>query len=166
MQRWRVRLSIFIILLFLAGCSDTKPACQKEVTTFEKATQNRELLKEAIERIKAGEMRYECVFVASKYMQSQLDKKITPELLKSKSESLFGASKKDDGVLIKCAFYENDKLDPGKKSQNCKLFAGYLMYEFIYKNEQVYKIQIDVEEADVSDMDRRLECIKSSIYRF
>ena len=157
----RLFFALFFVLM-LAGCGDNKPVCQKESTCFDKRSDDKKLLLEAISKLKEKSVNYECRVIPSKYMLTQ--NVISKDDLQKMSEALFGTGDSTkDGVRINCAFYENDKLDPGKKSSSCKLFAGYLLYEFYYKDTLIYKIQIDVNEAHGEDIQKRLECIKESI---
>ena len=65
-------------------------------------------------------------------------------------------------VLIDYYIYENDKDDSGKKNKDAKNYAGYLVFEFKYKNILVYKIQTDYMKLDASDIEDRMNCaIKS-----
>lgn len=162
MQYRKLILNFFASFLFLTGCVDNRPICQKEITTFSKITEDKKLLKDALKQIASGNIKHECKIIPPKYMQSQhlINQK---ELSDLTSQTFHIINPKDEAVMLNCTFYENDKLDPNKKSQSCKLYAGYLLYEFSHKNKLVYKIQIDVEKGDFKEFEKRIECVKDSI---
>ena len=64
---------------------------------------------------------------------------------------------------IAITIYENDKLDPKKKTPEAKLYAGYLVYDFYLKNELVYKIQVDFMNMQASDVEERVACAIESV---
>ena len=60
--------------------------------------------------------------------------------------------------------YENDKEDKGKKNNDAKSYAGYLVFEFKYNNTLVYKIQSDYMNLNGNDIEDRMNCaIKSFV---
>lgn len=67
-------------------------------------------------------------------------------------------------MRIKYTIYENDKRDPNKKSSSCKLFAGYLYFEFLLEDESVYTIQMDFVEEDKAEIKKRIQCIFESFF--
>jgi len=69
---------------------------------------------------------------------------------------------RDTSLNLKCKIYENDKDSPNKKSDSCKLYSGYIVLEFEYQGEMVYKIQMDFIEKDVNEIEQRTECILNS----
>lgn len=67
-----------------------------------------------------------------------------------------------NGVIVKIKIYENDKEDPNKKSDKCKLFRGYVVFEILKQNRLIYKNQIDFMDYQGKDIPNTLECaIKS-----
>ena len=56
----------------------------------------------------------------------------------------------------------NNALEFASKNKDAKNYAGYLVFEFKYKNILVYKIQTDYMKLDASDIEDRMNCaIKS-----
>ena len=71
-------------------------------------------------------------------------------------------TKNSNGVLIDYYIYENDKEDTNKKNAEAKSYAGYLVFEFKYNNEVVYKIQTDYKDVNATDINERMDCVISS----
>ncbi len=153
------------LVVFYVNRQPSKPKCLSEVTAFDKRSGDINAL---VKEIESGAIHYRCDVYKSKYMHSRVETYTDSELLKKASEEVFGKEEdtKNSNVEIRCELYENDKEDPGKKSSSCKLFAGYLLYTFTLDGEQIYKIQIDVEKSDFSDIPLRLNCIKNSLYYY
>ena len=68
----------------------------------------------------------------------------------------------NEKLTIEYYVYENDKEDTNKKNSEAKSYAGYLMFEFKYNNELIYKIQTDYKNIDASDIKERMDCVVSS----
>ena len=58
---------------------------------------------------------------------------------------------------------ENDVDDQNKKTNNCKVYAGYIVAEFKLNKEIIYKIQTDFLDFQGNDIGKRISCIKESI---
>ena len=68
----------------------------------------------------------------------------------------------ENKLSINYYIYENDKEDKGKKNNDAKAYAGYLVFEFKYNNRLVYKIQSDYMNLNGNDIEDRMSCaIKS-----
>lgn len=143
----------------------TKPECQKEVTCFDKKAKNDELIKKAQKLIKEGSVRYSCKIIKSKYMKSEITSYVDEAKLLEISKKAFGEETGSKEFLeIECRLYENDKEDPGKKSDSSKLFAGYLLYDFLIDGKSAYRIQIDFTNMQGRDIPKRVDCIKKSLF--
>jgi hypothetical protein len=144
-----------ILTLFFTGCQE-KPKCFSEVTAFDKIA-NAQILED-----KYGEFKKNGAVLVSKieygkYMNSLIKPHIkTKDIDKLVSAHINGSSK---DFLVKYSIIENDKLDPGKKSQKCKIFAGYLLFEFFYKDKLFYKVQIDFMSTKGEDIQKRVDCV-------
>jgi hypothetical protein len=100
-------------------------------------------------------------------MESQIDKHICEEkaneyLNKSINRYLKTKEEKEQKLLIDYYILENDKEDKGKKGTKCKLYAGYLVFEFKLDNKLIYKIQTDYMNIDTSDIPERMDCVIKS----
>jgi hypothetical protein len=99
-------------------------------------------------------------------MPSQITNYINEAKLLSLTQDVFGQENKNienDLVEITCKLYENDKDDPKKKNESCRLLAGNLLYEFRLKDELVYKVYIDFTNPKGKDVPKRLKCIKNHL---
>ncbi len=141
--------------------------CQSLTTTFEKIFLETPV-NEAIKTLKNGNYEIISHIEYSKYMKSNLvniltknqSDKILEDILEknmiTKKESL------DKKTIIDYYIYENDKEDSGKKNNEAKSYAGYLVFEFKYENKLIYKIQTDYMNLDGSDINERMNCVMNS----
>ncbi len=139
--------------------------CHKNSTVFEKVLKP-ELLSRLQNDIKNGKIKVNINIEKAKYMESKLFnfvdqqnvKKEFEDLIKKKT-SIETTSSSNVAILI----YENDKNDPGKKTQKSKLYAGYLVFSFKVDKKLVYKLQIDFHDHQGKDIPKVLECALESI---
>lgn len=141
--------------------------CQSLTTTFEKIFLETPV-NEAIKTLKNGNYEIISHIEYSKYMKSNLvniltknqSDKILEDILEknmiTKKESL------DKKTIIDYYIYENDKEDSGKKNNEAKSYAGYLVFEFKYENKLIYKIQTDYMNLDGSDINERMNCVMNA----
>jgi hypothetical protein len=143
--------------------------CQSRTTTFEKIFVEEPVL-EAINLLKNNSYTIDSSIKYSKYMKSNLinilTKEQTDESLKKVIDkyinSIDNQIKNDKKLLIDYYIYENDKEDIGKKNKDAKEYAGYLMFEFKYDNNLIYKIQTDYMDINGSDIEERMDCVINS----
>lgn len=141
--------------------------CQSITTTFEKIFLEAPI-NEAIKTLKNGNYQIISHIEYSKYMKSNLinilDKNQSDVLLKNILEKNMISKKEDskEKTIIDYYIYENDKEDNGKKNNEAKSYAGYLVFEFKYENKLVYKIQTDYMNLDGNDIDKRMNCVIDS----
>lgn len=136
--------------------------CHKSVTVFERVY-NKEALKTVQKSIEDGVFEVSFKTEASKYMQSQLFNHIDTDEIKKYINDTFGFKSSSNEVKINVLLYENDKLDPGKKNDEAKVYAGYLMFDFYLGNVMIYKIQIDFMDMQGKDINKTIDCIKQSV---
>ena len=143
--------------------------CQSKTTTFEKIFIE-EPIREAINSLKSNNYTINSSIEYSKFMKSNLidilTKEQADEILKKVINSQIKEEDKktsdDTKVSINYYIYENDKEDTGKKNNDAKSYAGYLMFEFKYNNKLIYKIQTDYMDTNISDLDERMDCVINS----
>ena len=142
----------------------TRLECQKKQVVFERTyytTGLQELLNE-VAQTKSGLVTMKGQ--KSQYMSSRLFEKIDLEVLHQYFITEFGIDNFiSPNVKIDILVYENDKLDPGKKTPKAKMYAGYLVFDFKYKDTLVYKVQIDFMKNDGSDIKEKIDCAIESI---
>lgn len=61
-------------------------------------------------------------------------------------------------VTIKYEVIENDKEDPRKKSEECRLVDGSLMTSFRVNGKEAYRMYTDFEKATLQDISQRVQC--------
>ncbi|QOG11901.1 hypothetical protein [Arcobacter sp. FWKO B] len=136
--------------------------CHKNVTVFERVYNN-EKINAIQEFIKDGTFEISLKAEPSKYMKSQLFNYVDSQAVKEYIQNSFGLTTLDNALKINVLLYENDKEDPGKKSAEAKMYAGYLMFDFYLENEMIYKVQIDFMDMQGNDINKTIDCIKQSI---
>lgn len=142
--------------------------CQSATTTFERIFVD-EPIKESIKALKSNNYIIKSDIEYSKLMKSNLIDTLNIEqadeiLEKTIKEFIKNETHKssDKKVLIDYYIYENDKKDSGKKNDDAKKYAGYLVFQFKYDNKLVYKIQTDYMNIDGSDIKERMNCVFES----
>ena len=143
--------------------------CQSKTTTFEKINIEQPL-KEAVNLLKSNNYTIKSSIEYSKFMKSNLVNILTKEqadeklekIIKGYIETSAQTNSDDKKLLIDYYIYENDKEDKGKKNNDAKSYAGYLVFEFKYDNKLVYKIQSDYMNLDGNDIEDRMNCAMKS----
>lgn len=154
-------IAVISTVVYILSNQSYIPPCQKESTTFTKSSDKKEMIKEGQKLIKNGNYAIEGELVEAKYMNSSLKEYASIETTTKEFKAIFPQNS-NTPLFIKFKIYENDKLDPGKKSQSCKNFAGYVMFEFWLEDELLYKIQTDFIEPKSNDIKDRVECVADS----
>ena len=172
-----MKIYIFIVVLFISFLSygiinkkennpkSKRVECQEKVTTFEKIFDNN--LKSQKELLLTNNYEIISNIEYSKAMKSNLKNSystknsdiILEKILKNHKTHNMSSEKK---LQISYTIYENDKNDSGKKNKDAFLYAGYLLFEFKFKNDLLYKIQIDYMNIDASDIEERMMCAVDS----
>ncbi len=142
--------------------------CQSKTTTFEKIFFEEPII-EAINSFKSNNYEIISNIEYSKYMKSHLidilTKEQSDEKLKKVIDKYLSSNYtkiSDKKALLNYYIYENDKEDKGKKNNDAKSYAGYLVFEFKYDKKLVYKIQTDYMNLDGNDIEERMDCIINS----
>ncbi len=137
--------------------------CMAKVTSFERSYGN-EAIKNLKKQIKMGDFKIRSSIDKAVFMESTLFNtidmekldKIMIETLKSYSNGKINPASKN---TVEYKVYENDKDDPKKKSDSCKLFRGYVVMKFIDgNNKTVYQNQIDFMDHKGKDIPETISC--------
>lgn len=167
-----ILLSVIFYAIFKEATKSSKVKrleCQTKTTTFEKIFVENSI-KDAIDSFESNNYEINSDIKYSKYMKSHLidiltreqsDEKLKKVIDKYINKNLIN-NKDDKKLLLDYYIYENDKEDNGKKNQEAKRYAGYLMFEFKYNNKLVYKIQTDYMNLDANDLEERMDCVLNS----
>lgn len=145
--------------------------CHKNVTCFEKAFLEN-FIDKAKELLYQGNYKISSSIEKSTYMPSSLFQYVSVE----DTEQFFynylsTLTKKEhhfnNGIVIDFKIYENDKEDPKKKSDKCKLFRGYVVLQVFSPNKKlIYKVQIDFLDQKGEDVEKALECALKSFLTY
>jgi hypothetical protein len=152
------------------GLMDRLP-CHKDVTCFEKGTHS-DAIENAKEQIKNGNYRIISSIDKAQYMESTLFQYVSVEdmdsyfynLIQQKSVNQINYK---NGIIIKYTIVENDKNDPKKKSDNCKLFRGYIVLKILDSNSKLlYQNQIDFMDQKGEDIPQTIKCAFESFLTY
>jgi len=140
--------------------------CQKKTVTFEKIS-NKHLIEKAVKALENNNYIIKSRIEQAIYMKSTIlnhidTKKADKILIDTINRYVNKESLSKEKLLIDYYILENDKEDKGKKGTNCKLYAGYLVFEFKFNNKLIYKIQTDFMKNDASDIPERIDCVIKS----
>lgn len=145
--------------------------CHKHATTFERSYGINDL-KNAQELLLSGNYKISSGIDKATFMQStlfdfvdmkQLDKKLVSIILKDSKE----IKQANQIVYVDYKVYENDKEDPKKKTDSCKLFRGYVVMKFKNQNNKiVYQVQIDFMDHEGKDIENALACAIESFITY
>ncbi len=146
-------------------------ACHKHVTTFERGY-GFEDIKKAQQLLLDGNYKINSSVEKSIFMPSTLFDFIDMDILDKKldsiiSEKMAAENLARERVEVYYKVYENDKQDPKKKGESCKLFRGYVVMKFENQNNKtVYQIQIDFLDDEGSDIPETLKCAVESFVTY
>lgn len=164
-------LAFLIIVILVTLCvqksqtfhaNSTRLPCHSDVVVFEKVYDPT-----SIERVqhalKAQNYSIDSSIQKAHYMKSQLFEYVDIKKVDQRVKDAISAYKSShiensEMVTIKYHIYENDKSDPGKKTQKSKQYAGYLKFELYHKMKRVYAIQIDFMDMQGRDITQRVNC--------
>ena len=167
-------LSITIIYAIYSEINKTsiktkRMNCQNKTITFERIFPN--ITKEKLSKAKLLLQSNNYTLISriqySKYMKSNLINLLNKEqadkkLIEVISKHAISEKKENEKIIIDYYIYENDKEDKGKKGSKSKKYAGYLVFEFKYNKELLYKIQSDYMSMEAEDIKERMNCIIKS----
>ena len=149
------------------SASSKRLQCQTKSTTFERVIRPEliPLLQSALEN---EDYTLNIDIEKSKYMVSRLFHFVDPNKVQEQIETkikTYNKDKKDlkEDITINVLIYENDKEDPGKKTEKAKTYAGYLVFSCKVNNQLAYKIQIDFMDIEGLDIPHKISCAIDSI---
>lgn len=137
--------------------------CMAKVVSFEKAYDEKEI-KLFKEFIKQGDVKVISSIDKAVYMSSTLFDSIDMEYLDNHLTDIiksYGAQtlNKNSKNTIEYIVFENDKEDPKKKSDSCKLYRGYVVMKFKNGNNRlIYQNQIDFMDNEGKDIPQTIKC--------
>lgn len=140
----------------------TRIGCFEKVIVFERLYDG-ELLMDLKRQIASGEFGVDIASQKSHYAQSKLFDYVDPIDVKSQFLRSFGHRVDSKAAQIKALIYENDIMDPRKKTAEALLYAGYIRAGFLYGNQLVYQVQVDFMDKEGRDINQTIGCIKEAL---
>lgn len=144
-----------------SGCRAMRLECHQETVVFERIYLQEEV-KALKETIRSKGVFLELETQKAHYSPSKLFEILDLEAVRHNIQKTFGEASSQD-TRLHVLLYENDPLDPGKKTKEAKLYAGYLVFSFYKGVDLVYKIQIDFMDKEGKDITKRIACAKESL---
>jgi hypothetical protein len=146
-------------------------ACHSEVVCFERLYGTPDEISTAKALLQAHRFRLNASVERSVHMKSRLFEVVKPADVEVLVDKAFKAGftpaaampNDVEPLTIDYYIYENDKLDPGKKTPKSKLYTGYLVFNLIHNGKKLYKFQIDFMDPDGKDIEQRIRCAVESI---
>ncbi|WP_419770351.1 MAG: hypothetical protein ACNI3C_00735 [Candidatus Marinarcus sp.] len=135
-------------------------ACQESHYTADKLFE-KALIKESITLLQEGNYVINGGFILSEHMPTAIEKKIA---LKDIDKLFLDTIKTEQNknvqkfLNIKYEVIENDKNDPGKKNESCKLNAGSLLTSFRLNGKEVYRMYTDFNQSTLNEINERVTC--------
>lgn len=163
-----IGFTIFVLLAYAiytqatkTSCRSLRLECHKETVVFERIYVQDEVkaLKEDI-RLRGVSLDLETQ--KAHYSPSKLFEILDLEAVRHDILKEFKEASSQDAPRLHVLLYENDPLDPGKKTKEAKLYAGYLVFSFYRGVDLVYKMQIDFMDKEGKDIAKRIGCVKAS----
>lgn len=144
------------------GASSARLACHKERKVFERIYDDA-LLKKAQQTVRAGEYKLTSRIKEAEFMETQMFQYVhldeVDQTVKDAIEKKKQLDAKAEGeVHIDYYIYENDKADPGKKTKQSKLYAGFLRFILTYNGKKFYSVQADFMNLEGKDIPQSVEC--------
>lgn len=136
-------------------------SCHKSTTTFERVL-DRKYVKDIQNALQNGDYSLHVEELPSEYMPTRLFEFVDKADIKNRFINLFSKPNGKD-IKVQIFIYENDKLDPKKQTKKSKLYEGYLLFNFKYKNSDIYKLQLDFYDNKGKDIPKLLTCAKESL---
>jgi len=145
--------------------------CQKKVTSFERGFSNEDIIY-AQRLIEHGSISFSSRIEKPIYQESVLFKHISLEQTDMMFENALKRHiiyNEDNNEQYQMSYYiyENDKKDPGKKTEKSKKYAGYTVFEVKdTHNKTIYKMQVDFMDTKGTDIKNSIECVVKSFMTF
>ncbi len=146
--------------------------CHKKITAFERGYVSPGDIKQAQKSLLSGNCQIKSDIDKAKFMNSTLfdfinlsdTDKYLLDFIQSKTNNTISYNQ---GVIVDYTIYENDRKDPKKKSDTCKLYRGYVVLKIKNSNfKTLYQVQIDFMDHQGKDIFRTLQCALNSFLTY
>ena len=154
----------------IPGKLDRLP-CHKKITCFERAY-DIDKISEAKKLLLNGNYKINSDMDKSQFMKSTLfdfiDLKTTDKYFYNSIDTKSGKTRSyNNGTIVDYTVFENDIKDPKKKSDNCKLYRGYVVLKIKNSNNKLlYQDQIDFMDYEGKDIFKTLDCSLESFLTY
>jgi hypothetical protein len=137
-----------------------KLACEKESYTYSKIF-NQKLLDKSHKALDKGYYKLEGSFLKAEYMPSNIENIVSLEEIDKVYKNSIGTEPKkniEKFLKIKYEIIENDKKNPNKKDEKCKLNAGSIMTSFRINSKEIFRVYTDFSFMFKNEIKKRVEC--------
>ena len=135
-------------------------ACQELTYTFDKVY-NQKLLNEGKMLLEKGSYILDGGLIKPRFGKSYLKDKITIEESNQFFVQSMAVQPLDNPakfLTVKYEIIENDKNDPRKKDDSCKLHAGSLMTSFRINGKEAFRVHTDFLQYDKKEIQEKIAC--------
>ncbi len=137
-----------------------KLSCEKESYTYSKIF-NQKLINKSHNALEKGYYKLEGSYLKSEFMPSNIENIISLDEIDKYFIASIGFKPKKDiekFLKIKYEIIENDKKDPRKKDENCKLSAGSIMTSFRINSNEIFRVYTDFSFMFKNEIKQRVQC--------
>lgn len=137
-----------------------KLECENEEYTFSKVF-NQKLLDKSINALDKGYYKLEGSFLKAEFMPSSIEKVVSLEEMDKYFIDSIGINPKNEiekYLKIKYELIENDKKNPSKKDEECKLNSGSVMTSFRINSKEIFRVYTDFQFMFKNAIKQRVDC--------
>lgn len=137
-----------------------KLQCEKQHYTFSKVF-NQKLLDKSINALNKGYYRVEGSYLKSEHMKSSIENIVSLDEVNGFYQNSIAVGPKKDiekYLNIRYELIENDKKDPNKKEEECKLNAGSVMTSFRINSKEIFRVYTDFNFMYKNAIKERIDC--------
>lgn len=137
-----------------------KLECENEEYTFSKVF-NQKLLDKSINALDKGYYKLEGSFLKAEFMPSSIEKVVSLEEMDKYFIDSIGVQPKNEiekYLKIKYELIENDKKNPSKKNEECKLNSGSVMTSFRINSKEIFRVYTDFQFMFKNAIKQRVDC--------
>ena len=134
--------------------------CEKQDYTYSKVF-NQKLLNKSIKALDKGYYRIEGSYLKAEFMPSSIQNVASLDEIDKFFIHAIGTSPKKDiekYLKIKYELIENDKKNPNKKNEECKLNSGSVMTSFRINSKEIFRIYTDFQFMYKNAIKQRVDC--------
>lgn len=134
--------------------------CEKDSFTYSKVF-NQTLLNKSIKALEKGYYKLDGGFIEAIHMKSKIKETITLKEVDDFYKTSIGMIPKKDiekYLTIKYEIIENDKKNPNKINEDCKLGAGSVQTSFRINSKEIFRVYTDFAFLYKNAIKQRVDC--------